>query len=108
MAEPGQVDGHQVGVLGQPRPGGLEREQAFRPRTQQQRVIVAGLALRVADRQPVDGPKVRLDAVEPDAQGVTPSMLVAGTLADYLPDQCHSHRRRSYRPVDSATGWSCL
>jgi hypothetical protein len=49
VAEPGQVDGHQVGVFGQPRLGRLEGEQAFRPRTEQQGVIVAVLALGIAD-----------------------------------------------------------
>jgi hypothetical protein len=32
MTEPGQVDHHQVRVLGEPRPHRLERQQAFWPR----------------------------------------------------------------------------
>src|SRR5271168_1484220 len=64
--------GQQMGVLGQPRPDRLEGEQALRPRTEQQGVVVAVLAFGEVDGQPVDGSEPRLRAVEPDAQGVTP------------------------------------
>ncbi len=61
MAEPGQVDRHQVRVFGEAEPRRLEGVQAFRPRAQQERVIVAVLALGGADGQPVDDPVLRLD-----------------------------------------------
>src|ERR1700737_1257532 len=64
--------GQQMGVLGQPRPDRLEGEQALRPRTEQQGVIVAVLAFGEADGQPVDGSGPRLHSVEPEAQRVTP------------------------------------
>src|SRR6266403_5772298 len=84
VAEPGQVDGHQMGVLGEARPGRLEGEQALRPRTEQQGVIVSILALGGADGQPVDGPELRPDAIEPDAQGLTPSCRWACTFGRLL------------------------
>ena len=58
LTEPRQVDRHQVGVLGEPRPRRLEREQALRPRAQQEGVVVPLLALGEADRQPIDGPEL--------------------------------------------------
>ena len=61
MTEPRQVDRHQMGVLGESRPGRFEREQALRPRAQQEGVIVPVLALGEADGQPVDRPELRLD-----------------------------------------------
>jgi hypothetical protein len=45
MTESRQVDRHQMHVFGEPQPGRLEREQALRPRTQQEGVLVAALAL---------------------------------------------------------------
>src|SRR5580693_3195979 len=61
MSEPRQVDRHQVGVFGQPWPRWLEGEQALRPWTQQQCVVVALLALGEANRQPVDRGELSLD-----------------------------------------------
>ncbi len=73
MAEPGQVDRHQMGVFGEPDPGRVEREQALRPRAQQQGVIVAVLALGETDGQPVDRPELRLDGgVQPGGHGCRP------------------------------------
>ena len=73
MTEPGQVDRHQVRVLGQPCPYRLEGEQAFWPRAQQQGVIVAVLALGEADRQPVDDPELHLDGrVQPRGHAAAP------------------------------------
>src|ERR1700730_2360598 len=54
-------------VHGQPLPRRLEGEQAFRPRTEQQGVVVSVLALGKADGQSIDSPELRLDAVEPSA-----------------------------------------
>ena len=72
MTEPRQVDRHQMRVLGEPQPGRLEREQTLRPWAQQQGVIVAILALREADRQPVDRPELCLDgAVQPVAHAAS-------------------------------------
>jgi hypothetical protein len=68
----------------QPRPHRLEGEQAFRPRAQQQGVIVAVLALREADRQPVDDPELHLDGrVQP-----------GGHDAASLPSSCRQDRTR--------------
>ena len=69
MTEPRQVDRHQMGVFGQPRPGRFEGEQALRPRAQQQRVIVPALALGEADGQPIDSPKLHLGYVQPGGHG---------------------------------------
>jgi hypothetical protein len=69
MTEPGQVYRHQVRVLGEPRPHRLERQQALRPRTQQQGVIVTVPALGKPDRQPVNDPELHLDwGVQPGGQ----------------------------------------
>src|ERR1700751_4578775 len=56
-------------VHGQPFPRRLEGEQALRPRTEQQGVVVSVLALGKADGQSINGPELRLDAVEPTAHG---------------------------------------
>jgi hypothetical protein len=56
-----QVDRHQMRVLRELIPDAVEGEQAFRPRAQQQRVRLTGLALRVPDLQTVDFPKLRAD-----------------------------------------------
>jgi hypothetical protein len=61
MPEAGQVNGHQMGVLGQAAPDLVERIKAFRPRTEQERVLVPIFALGEADRQPVDRPELRCD-----------------------------------------------
>jgi hypothetical protein len=50
-----------MGMLGEPGPDLLEREQALRPGAQQQRAGVAGLALGVPDVQPVDRPEAGFD-----------------------------------------------
>jgi hypothetical protein len=49
MTEPGQVDRDQVGAGSQLLPCRLEGEQAFRPRAQQQGVLVAVLACGETD-----------------------------------------------------------
>jgi hypothetical protein len=61
MTESRKVDGYQVRVFGESQPGRLKREQALRPLTPQEGVIVAVLAFRVTDRQPVDRPEPRMD-----------------------------------------------
>jgi hypothetical protein len=82
MTEPGQVDRHQMGMLGEPRPHLLEREQAFRPRAEQQSVIVVILALGEPDCQPVDDPELQQErCVQPDRQPVAPLSVVSPNLA---------------------------
>jgi hypothetical protein len=61
MPEAGQVDGHQVRVLGETVPDLVEGVKALRPGAQQERVIVPLLALGEADLQSVDRPELRLD-----------------------------------------------
>src|SRR5262245_20700557 len=61
MPEPRKVDGYEVCVLRQTRPGGLEREQAFGPRIEQQRLGLVLLALGITDRQTIDRSKLRLN-----------------------------------------------
>jgi hypothetical protein len=77
MTEPRQVDRHQMGVFGEPRPGRFEGEQALRPWAQQQGVIAAlVLALDEADGESVDGAELRLDGgVQPGGHGVAPNCL---------------------------------
>jgi hypothetical protein len=61
MPEAGQVDGHEVRVLGEAAPHLVEGMKALRPGAQQERVIVTLLALGEADLQSVDRPELRLD-----------------------------------------------
>ena len=49
-------------VLGEPVPHLVEGEQALGPRAQEQRILVAGVALGEANVQPVDRPVLRLDS----------------------------------------------
>ena len=99
--EPRQVDRHQVRLLGESRPGRLEREQALRPGAQQEGVIVP-VALGEADRQPVDGPEPGPDgSVRPCGHAVAPKCRWPHSLA-----QCHSRRPRSHPPVHSGSGQS--
>ena len=86
--EPRQVDRHEMRPLGEPGPGRLEREQALRPRAQQEGVVVALPALGETDRQPVDCPELRLDGtVQPGAHGVAPKCLCApGRCRGALPE----------------------
>ncbi len=85
MTKARQVDGHQMGVLGQTRPRRLEREQALRPRAQQESVIIPLLAFGEADRQPVDGPELRLHGrVRPDAQRTAPTCLGSNSLGERM------------------------
>jgi hypothetical protein len=104
MAEPWQVDRHQMGVLGQPRPGRLEGEQAFWPWAQQQGVIVAVLALGVADGEPVDGPELRLDGgVQPGGHGLPPKCLWSGQCRPALPETVTAPWRRHVWGFPSAS-----
>jgi hypothetical protein len=106
MTEPRQVDRHQMGAFGQPRPHRLEGEQAFRPRAQQQGVIVAVLALREADRQPVDDPELHLDGrVQPGGHDAAPSRCVV-VIRDCIPAIVMPTGPHSYPPAHSATGQS--
>jgi hypothetical protein len=91
--EPWQVDRHQMGTCGQPRPHGLERQQAFRPRAQQQGVILAVPAFGEPDRQPVDDPELGLDGcVQPAGHDVAPFPPVLSAAAIVMPDEPHSYR----------------
>ena len=88
VAEPRQIDRHQVRVFGESRPDRLEGEQALRPGTQQQGVVAPGLALGEAHGQPVDRPESRLDGcVRPQHHG-----------------ECDPGGLRSHPPVDSPGG----
>jgi len=90
----------------QPRPHRLEGEQAFRPRAQQQGVIVAVLALREADRQPVDDPELHLDGrVQPGGHDAAPSRCVV-VIRDCIPAIVMPTGPHSYPPAHSATGQS--
>ena len=61
MTEPRQVDCNEVRTLRESQPCRLIREQALRPRVQEERIIVAALTFGEADGQPVDGTELRLD-----------------------------------------------
>ena len=70
MTEPRQVDGHQAGLRGQPRPDRHEGQQTLRPRAEQQGVLAAVLAPGVPDGQPVDDPELHLEGrVQPGGHG---------------------------------------
>jgi hypothetical protein len=61
MPEAGEVDGHQMRVLGEPVPDLVEGVDALRPGAQQECVIVPLLALGEADLQSVDRSELRFD-----------------------------------------------
>jgi len=87
MTEPRQVDRHQMGVLGEPRPHRLEHEQALRPRAEQQGLLAAVLAESEPDRQPVDDPEPYLEGrVQPGGHGTAPPSRAHRRLR---PSDCH-------------------
>jgi hypothetical protein len=59
-------------------PDPLEREQALRPRAQQEGVIVALLALGEADRQPDQGFSIVLFETEKQARDAAPADCLMG------------------------------
>ncbi|HJY93865.1 MAG TPA: hypothetical protein VJ371_02875 [Streptosporangiaceae bacterium] len=90
-AEPRQVDGHQMGMFGQPLPYRHEGQQAFRPRAQQQGVILAVPAFGEPDRQTVDDPELGLDrCVQPVGHDPAP----ACRCCRLLPSSCQTSRTR--------------
>src|ERR1700692_1046719 len=91
-------------VHGQPLPRRLEGEQALRPRTEQQGVVLSVLALGKADGQSIDGPELRLDAVEPSAHAISIGAGRRATSAT-TPSVGRSSLR-SNPPMDSPTGQS--
>jgi len=62
VPEPRQVDRHEVRVLGKPGPHLLEREEALRPRAQENSRYVAGVAFGIPDRQAINLSDLGLDA----------------------------------------------
>ena len=96
MTEPRQVDRHQMRVFGESRPHRLEREQALRPRAQQEGVIVPVLALGEADGQPVDRPELHLDGcVRPFAHVCGPLSACGRTRSANASRRVSSARRRA-------------
>ena len=80
VAEPRQVDRHQMGLLGELPPDRLEGQQRLRPRTEQQCVVVVAPALGEPDRQAVDDTEPDLErGVEP---GGHPHLLRSGALCN--------------------------
>jgi hypothetical protein len=105
MPEPGQVDGDQVGALGEPQPRRLEREQALRPRAEQQGVIVTVAALGEPGGQPVDDPEPHLDRfVQPGSHDAAPHCRLPDALGDCTPAIVRPAGPRSYPPAHSAGG----
>src|SRR6202011_2146579 len=92
-------------VRGQPLPRRLEGEQALRPRTEQQGVVVSVLALGEADGQSIDGPELRLDAVEPTAHGDLHRGCSSRNESATVPSVGRSPLR-SNPPMDSPRGQS--
>src|SRR5262245_16844229 len=81
LREPRQVNRQQMSVLCQPMPGGLVAVNALRPRTQQERVIIARLTLGVANGEAIQIVPLQLPKTRPHIKPVPNTYFVILAIA---------------------------